>query len=109
MANHMKELKVYELAEERIELPCKFGTLVCEVFSNGDFKELAIDLVRPDGKGYQVCVVGTNENCDGLDLFSEEERIEYRDRIHVYLWDGEEPDCCEQWHMNPDGDGYYAD
>lgn len=85
---------------ERMVLDTKFGKLVCEVMSDGDYKEFAIDLVRPDGRAYQVAVVGTNEHSDDPHYND--------DMVHVYTWDGQYEDCAEQFYMDPNGEGWYA-
>ena len=62
---------------ERIEIPCAYGTLVAEIAGDpGIYDEIEVDLVRPDGKLMQLCVVGT-------------EMFEGRPHdLHVYVWDG---------------------
>jgi len=62
---------------ERIEIPCAYGTLVAEVAGDsGIYDEIEVDLIRPDGKLMQLCVVGT-------------ETFEGRPSdLHVYVWDG---------------------
>ena len=96
-------------AKNRIELPCKFGTLVCEVTrADEDYREFSIDLVRNDGHEVQIACIGTNENDEGLSLFSDEELRQYRDMVHVYLWNGESQDCCGEHYVAPFGDGYYC-
>lgn len=95
---------------EKLELECKFGTLTASVFSDDEgYRELAIDLTTKDGRQYQVCVVGTNESVDGLARFNEEERINYTERIHIYMWDGNDQDCSGYFYMDPDGDGYWSE
>ncbi len=62
---------------ERIEIPCAYGTLVAEVAGDpGIYDEIEVDLVRPDGKLMQLCVVGT-------EMFEGGPR-----GLHVYVWDG---------------------
>ena len=65
---------------ERIEVPCKFGTLVAEVAGDpGIYDEIEIDLIRPDGSLMQLCVAGTN---------SYDTDVESEPELHVYVWDG---------------------
>lgn len=91
----------------KLELKCKFGKLVCSVVrDDGYYREFAIDLYRDDGKMTQVCVVGTNEDDSGLDLLSLAERINYRDRVHVFLYDGENMDSCGEHYVEPYGEGW---
>ena len=87
---------------ERIELPCKFGTLVCEVVRDDeDYKEFAIDLYRNDGKAVQVCVVGTNEHDVG-NFFD-------KTCVHVDLWNGEDEDSDGRHYTEPFGEGYWGE
>lgn len=97
---------------DSIEVECKFGTLVCSVFSdNDDYRELAIDLVRPDGRSYQVCCVGTDEHEPwSFDWLTKEKNEQHRREnrsVHVYVWNGEDEDCCDQFYMDPNGDGHW--
>lgn len=86
---------------ERIVLPCKFGKLVCEVMrDDDDYREFAIDLYRNDGKAVQVCVVGTDERGGDLDGV---------DKVHIYMYDGENEDCCGQHFVEPFGDGWWGE
>ena len=95
---------------ERLVLPCKFGKLVCEVVRDDDeYKELAIDLYRDDGKVVQVCVVGTDE----YELYKPE-RLSYMDKkrhdmVHIYYYDGEDPDVYGQQFVEPYGDGWWGE
>lgn len=85
-------------SNQRIELPCKFGTLVAEVVRDDeDYREIAVDLMRSDGKGYQVAVIGTDEHPEGPP------------NVHVHLWDGEHEETETVWRMNPDGNGFFCE
>lgn len=63
---------------KRIEIPCRFGTLVAEVAGDpGIYDEIEVDLVRPDGMLMQLAVVGTSPEGDDVEP-----------GLHVYVWDG---------------------
>lgn len=99
---------------KRIELPCKFGMLVCEcVRDDEDYKEFAIDLYRNDGKVVQVCVVGTNEGELFLaDWMKPEQRAEaarIHRMVHVNLWDGESEGCRGIHYVEPFGEGWWGE
>ena len=60
---------------KRLEVPCAFGTLVAEpVGDPGIYDEIAIDLIRPDGRLMQLVVAGARSGDDP--------------ELHVYVWDG---------------------
>lgn len=85
---------------DRLVLDTKFGKLVCEVVRDDEYKEFAIDLYRNDGKAVQVAVIGTDEGGGDTDM----------DRIHTYLWDGENadgPDAC--YYTEPFGEGWWGE
>ena len=80
--------------ENRIEIPCAFGTLVAEVAGDpGVYDEIEIDLVRPDGMLMQLCVAGTGPGSDGW-------RNPEESDLHVYVWDGS--DECPTTQVYPD-------
>lgn len=93
-----------------VVLDCKFGEIVCEVVrSDEDYRELEVDLVRPDGRAYQVCIVGTNENEDGLQFMDPPARERYRDNLHIHYWDGHDEDQCDEGiFLDPEGEGFYT-
>ena len=69
---------------EKIEIPCKFGTLVAEVAGDpGIYDEIEIDLVRPDGSLMQLCVAGTGPVPECRAMPHEPDYD-----LHVYVWDG---------------------
>ena len=87
-------------SSEKLELQTKFGTLVAWVVRDDeDYKEFAIDLIANDGKEYQVACIGTDEYSDDPHYND--------DKVHIYTWDGHDPDCCHQEYMDPNGEGYY--
>lgn len=94
----------------RLALECKFGKLVCEVVRDDDeYKELAIDLYRNDGKAVQVAVIGTDE----YELWKPE-RLSYtekkqHDMVHIFYYDGESVDCCGQHFVEPFGNGWWGE
>jgi len=86
---------------ERLELPCKFGTLVCEIARDDEaYKEFAIDLHRNDGKIVQVCVVGTDKLHD---------KYGNERSVHIYMYDGDDQDVARSFYTNPFGDGWYGE
>ena len=102
MTRHMKDYTVGNLAKERLELKCKFGTLIAWVVRDDDeYKEIEVDLVANDGKEYQVACIGTDEY--------EFEGNEFASKVHTYLWNGMQEEVAKDYYMDPCGEGYYYD
>lgn len=87
---------------DRLVLHTKFGKLVCEVMrDDADYKEFAIDLYRKDGKAVQILVVGTDEYTDDPCTSS--------NKVHTYIYDGEDADVAADFYTEPFGDGWWTD
>lgn len=81
----MSEKKVFEI-------PCCFGKLVVYEFLNDEeYREVAIDLEKPDGTGTQIAIIGTYE-------------LEPEHGIHTYVWDGDCEEAVWRHETKPDGE-----
>ena len=73
---------------KKLEVPCRQGTLVAEYFGDpGVYDGIAVDLVRPDGKGTQCCIVETTPEGE----------------LHVLAWDGEHEEYVTEQVVDPRG------
>lgn len=74
-------------------VPCNFGDLVSRNGGDGEeYKDIIIDLEKPDGGSVQLCVVGT---------WSEESFV------HAHVWNGDDEDPAWSHVINPNGEECY--